>query len=196
MSRAVQPPETPGRFTSNLGWENVPKAAAAPYGPYMDDGVPSFALALEEARRGFDGLNDEFARVRARAASTLSIGGLSATFLGGLALRDKEAALSLWTGLAVVAFVALAATNVYVLWPRMMYSAIDPEKLIGWALGDADGGTARMKEGWQTMYLARAIGEGYNRNLPRVRLLGKAYTWGIAALTLEISFLIADLATR
>jgi hypothetical protein len=162
----------------------------------MDDDVPSFTLALEEARRGFDELNEEFARIRARTALTLSLGGLSATFLGGLALRDKEATLSVWTALAVVAFVGLAGINVYVLWPRKMWSTIDPAKLIGWALGDTAQGVARMKEGWQTMYLAKHIGEGYDRNLPTVRRLGKAYTWGIVALTLEIFFLIADLATR
>lgn len=157
---------------------------------------PNFTLALEEARRGFDQLMSEFHRIRDRAASSLSVGGLSAAFLGGLALRGKDAPLTVWTFLAVVAFVALAATTLYVFWPRSLLSTINPTTLIEWATGDKESGRAPLTLPWQTMFLARQIGRGRLHNQTSVRKMGTAYTIGLVALGLEVIFLLGDLASR
>ena len=158
--------------------------------------VPDFTLALEEARRGFDELNQELARIRTRAASALSAGSLSAAFLGGLTLRNPTDALSPWTFLAIAAFVLLALSNAVVLWPRSVWASVDPEKLISWALGDQATGRQPMTRVAMDMYLARFMGRKYNENSRTVTTLSWVYSAGVVALSLEIGFLIADLLSR
>ncbi|NHC24124.1 hypothetical protein G6553_13205 [Nocardioides sp. IC4_145] len=51
---------------------------------------PSYTLALEEARRGFDQLAGEVSDVRGRSVSLLGMGGLAASFLGGLTLPQRR----------------------------------------------------------------------------------------------------------
>ncbi len=86
---------------------------------------PSYSLALEEGRRGFDQLAGEIDVLRNRAVSTLGMGGLAASFLGGLAIRDG-AAVTCWTWLAVSAFVVLAVMCVATLWPRRFHITQTP----------------------------------------------------------------------
>jgi hypothetical protein len=47
----------------------------------------------------------------------VSVGGLAAAFIGGLAVRDN-APLSVWTAVGILAFAALLAVAVFALWPR------------------------------------------------------------------------------
>jgi hypothetical protein len=161
-----------------------------------DDAPPDFTLALEEARRGFDQLTAELAAVRQRAASAISIGSVSAAFVGGLALRDKGASPSVWTGLAVLAFALVVASGLKVLWPRRFWTAVDAPTLIGWAMGTNTIDGEPLTPEWMTMYLAQSIDQKYEENKPIVDRLAVWYSMGLVALVLEVIFLIVDLATR
>lgn len=95
------------------------------------DPEPSYTLALEEARRGFDQLAGEVSDVRNRSVSLLGMGGLAASFLGGLTLRNG-APVTAWTWVAVAAFVVLAALCAVVLWRRHFHVSQDPAVLVQW----------------------------------------------------------------
>ena len=58
-----------------------------------DQSEPSCTLALEEARRGFDQLAGEVTAIRDRAVTTLGMGGLAASFLGGVASVSRTPAM-------------------------------------------------------------------------------------------------------
>ena len=148
-----------------------------------------YTLALEEARRGFDQLGGELSRVRDRASAALGIGGLAASFLGGLAIRDG-AVLSLWTWLSIGAFVALAALCFAILWPRRFRTSQDPAMLVGWA--ETDGVTIDDME----RDLALHMGADYDSNREILDRLMWLYCGVVVALMVEISALVLDIRSR
>jgi len=149
----------------------------------------TYALALEEARRGFDQLAAEVSVVRDRAGSILGMGGLAASFLGGLSIRDG-ADVSVWTWLAVIAFVALAVLCVIVLWPRRFHVSQHPGELVAWA--EEDGASVADME----RDLALWLGKKYDENRPIVDWLSLMYSAASVAFLLEIVALILDLMSR
>ena len=148
-----------------------------------------YTLALEEARRGFDQLDGELARVRERASAAMGIGALVASFLGGLGIRDG-AALSRWTWLAIGAFVALALLCFAILWPRRFRTSQDPAKLVSWA--EKDGVTL----GEMERDLALHLGAQYDPNAKILDRLMWLYAGVVVALVVEISALVLNLWSR
>jgi hypothetical protein len=149
----------------------------------------SYALALEEARRGFDQLAADVTMVRDRTVSTLGMGGLAASFVGGLAIRGGSD-VSGWTWLAVTAFTTLAVLSVIVLWPRRFHVSQDPGKLVAWA--EENGASAADME----RDLALWLGKKYDENRPKVDWLGVIYTAAMVAFLIEIAALVLDLMSR
>lgn len=150
---------------------------------------PNYSLALEEARRGFDELNAEVSVIRDRCVSILGMGGLAASFLGGLAIRDG-ADVSRWTWLAVIAFVALAGLCTFVLWPRRIYLTMHPGELVAWAEEDHASTSTMQRD------LALWLGKAYDDNRPTVDRLSRLYTLAAMAFLVEIAALIYDLMSR
>jgi hypothetical protein len=150
---------------------------------------PSYTLALEEARRGFDQLAQEVSVVRDRAVSTLGMGGLAASFLGGLAIRDG-AEVTVWTWVAVGSFMALACLCVTVLWPRRFHVSQDPAELVLWAehYGASHG---RMERD-----LALWLGKKYDDNRTRIDRVGQLQSVASIAFLVEVVALFVDLLTR
>ena len=70
---------------------------------------PDYTLALEEARRNFDSQARQLADLRKRAVDLVGIGGLAATFIGGLS-ASKQDGLNIWHIVALCAFVFVVAT--------------------------------------------------------------------------------------
>ena len=150
---------------------------------------PSYALALEEARRGFDQLAGEVSDVRNRAIATLGMGGLAASFLGGLTLRNG-APVTGWTWLAVVAFVALAVLCATVLFRRGFHFSQHPKVIVGWA--EHHGATASEME----RDLALWLGKQYDENRSSVDRLGLLLSVATVAFLVEIAALLIDLVGR
>jgi hypothetical protein len=148
-----------------------------------------YTLALEEARRGFDQLDAELARLRERASTALGIGALVASFLGGLAIRNG-ASLSLWTWLAISALVAVALLCFAILRPRRFRTSQDPAVLVGWA--ETEGVTLDAME----RDLALRLAEQYDPNAKILDRLMWLYCGVVVALIVEISALVLDIWSR
>ncbi len=144
-----------------------------------------YTLALEEARRGFDQQFGEVTNVRNRAASLLGMGGLAASFLSSLALRDG-APRSWFTGLAIGAFATLAVLAALVLWRRRFYVSQRPETLVQWV---EDVGASK---GEMTRDLALWLGRKYEENRKKIDRMGWLLSGCIVAFVVEVTALLLD----
>lgn len=147
---------------------------------------PSYTLALEEARRGFDQLAGEVSDVRNRAIATLGMGGLAASFFGGLAVRDG-APVTGWTWVAVAAFVASAVLCASVLFRRRFHVSQHPTVIVQWA--EHHGATRSEME----RDLALWLGQKYDENRSGVDRLGRLLSVATIAFLIEIAALVTDL---
>ena len=147
---------------------------------------PSYTLALEEARRGFDQLAAEVSDVRNRAVSLLGMGGLAASFLGGLTLRDEEAVTG-WAWLAIAAFVVLAVICAMVFWRRRVHVSQHPTVLVQWT--EHHGASRDEME----RDLALWLGKKYDDNRVSVDRLGRLLGAATVAFLIEIVALLLDL---
>jgi preprotein translocase subunit SecG len=150
---------------------------------------PRYTLALEEARRSMDQQMADLAGIRARATTLLGVAGLSASFLGGLALRD-DPALSRYTWVAIGAFIAVTGVCLAILWPRAFRASRDPAKLVAWAELD-DTSSDQMDRD-----LALWIGKQYDGNVNTLNRLMWLYCGAVVVLLIEIAALVLDLRTR
>lgn len=150
---------------------------------------PSYTLALEEARRGFDQLAGEVSDVRNRSVSLLGMGGLAASFLGGLTLRDG-APVTVWTWVAVAGFVVLAVLCAMVLWRRRFHVSQSPAVLVQWV---EHHGASRSE---MERDLALWLGRKYDENRVSVDRLGRLLSVASIAFLIEIAALIIDLVRR
>lgn len=147
---------------------------------------PDFSLALEEARRTFDALSAELPALRSRATQVLGVGGLAASFLGGIALRGEQR-LGSWGWVAVAAFTATAVLCLVILWPRRFYASPQPAQLVEWA-ERPDATTVEM-----TRDLALHMGEKYDANRTQLDRLSRFYCGAVVTLCAEIAAFIIDL---
>jgi hypothetical protein len=79
-----------------------------------------YTLALDEARRALDRQADEVSSIRARTTAFVSVGGLAAAFVGGLAVRN-DASLTLWAALGAILLALLLGVAVAPPWPRNLH---------------------------------------------------------------------------
>jgi hypothetical protein len=148
-----------------------------------------YTLALAEAWRGLDKLDDELTRVRDRAGRLLTIGALAASFLGGLSLRD-DAKLTGATRVGIGALCAVMVLSAVVLFPRRLYSTVDPDDLVFW--GDDSSMTVDDMRRNLAIYLTRKY--------PHNRQVVETLTWltvaaGVAML-IEVGAFVFDLRSR
>jgi hypothetical protein len=145
-----------------------------------------FSLALDEARRGFDGLSVELPALRNQATQVLGVAGLAAAFLGGLALADGQS-LETWGWVAVGGFVATACLAMIILWPRRFYAAPDPARLVAWAE------TTGVTQSQMVRDLALYMGIKYDANRAILDRLSRLYSCTVFTMLVEIAAFIIDL---
>jgi hypothetical protein len=149
----------------------------------------SYTVALDEARRGFDQLAGEVSDVRNRSVSVLGMGGLAASFLGGLTLRDN-ATVTAWTWVAIVGFVVMAVFCATVLWRRRFHVSQDPVVLVQWT---EHHGASRSE---MERDLALWLGKKYDENRVSVDRMGRLVSFASIAFLIEIAAFIIDLLRR
>lgn len=150
---------------------------------------PDYSLALEEARRGFDTLVSEIDLVRGRALSVIGMGGLAASFLGGLNI-GTNGDITWLTILAVIAFVAMSALCVAMLLPRRVHLTQRPSALVAWAETESVT-TADMERD-----LALWLENKYDENRPALDRLLWLATLASVSFLVEVAALVTDLIAR
>src|SRR5581483_7947088 len=110
------------------------------------------------------------------------MGGLAASFLGGLTLRNG-AEVTWWTWAAVAAFVVLAVVCSRVLWRRRFHISQNPAVLVQWA---EHHGASRAE---MERDLALWLGKKYDENRISVDRLGRLLSVASIAFLIEIAAL-------
>jgi len=93
----------------------------------MADGG-AYKVAYDEAVRALSEQQAAIESVRARAGLLLSAAAVTTSFLGAQALRDGNSGVLSW--LALLCFLAVAATCLAILWPRGWESTASPRKVV------------------------------------------------------------------
>lgn len=144
-----------------------------------------YRLALDEGRRALEHQATELASTRGRAISLVSVGGVSAAFIGGLAARDG-ADLTVWTVLGVIAYVALVGASVAILWPWKFRFVMYADELAAWAY---EGDEVPEMDRNAATYMDR----NYRLNAQTIDRFMGFYVAGLILLLAEITFLLLDL---
>ena len=147
---------------------------------------PDYTLALEEARRNFDSQARQLADHRKRAVDLVGIGGLAATFIGGLS-ASKQDGLNIWHIVALCAFVFVVATAMYISWPRILMASQDPATLVDWAEMRAIGRQLMTRD------LALRLDEHYEANKVIIEDMTNGFCVAIGLLAVEIICLAVGL---
>jgi len=147
----------------------------------------AYAVALEEGRRAIDQQRDDLKSVRDRATALLSVAGIAAAFLGGLARRDSKAPLAYLTIVAAAAFVAIAFIVARILWWKKVTFAQDPKQILSW-IEHAGYSTARVR---QAAAYYHAVNYEANRDL--LQAMVRDYQVGLGILVVEVVALMVAL---
>lgn len=147
----------------------------------MDD--QDYSLALEEARRGADSQGSQLTSLRSQTTGAVAVGGLCATFLGGLTRGES---ISLWTALAVTAFGVLVLLVVVISWPVKFNTSQNPAVIVGWVESGA-------QYTQQKRDLALHMGNHYDTNAGTIKRRQRLHCAALIALLLELAFLLIDL---
>ncbi|MEO3939412.1 hypothetical protein V3N99_22110 (plasmid) [Dermatophilaceae bacterium Soc4.6] len=148
---------------------------------------PDYTLALEEARRSWDALNDELSALRTRTIQLVGIAGVAASVLGGIAATGARP-LRWESGVGLVAFLTVVLLAFAVLWPRRLSTSIQPTVLVKWAeLASPEQGVKN---------LALYLGEKYDANRKKINVLTTLFCTGLGATGVEVLALTGALARR
>lgn len=92
-----------------------------------------YKVAYDEAVRALSEQQAAIESVRARAGLLLSAAAVTTSFLGAQALQGGKSSSFSW--LALLCFVAVAATSLAILWPRSWEFAVSPRKVLNRYVG-------------------------------------------------------------
>ena len=146
------------------------------------------AVVYEQAGLGAQHQIEALRDLRARAGAVLAAASVSTAFLGGQALADHSFSFFAWAG--VIAYVAVGALNLVVLWPYPWLSALSAEVML----------ENIESEGWSEADLCRHLAPIIDRNVEtNQRILGRLF-WvfraSCGALVLTVVSWIALLAAQ
>lgn len=87
-----------------------------------------YKVAYEEAVRALSEQQAAIESVRSRAGLLLSAAAVTTSFLGAQALQGGDS--NLFSGLALLGFIAVAATSLAILWPRSWEFTANPRRVV------------------------------------------------------------------
>jgi hypothetical protein len=147
---------------------------------------PDYTLALEQARRNFDSQAGQLADLRKRAVQLVGIGGLAATFIGGLSASEPDG-FSVWNGAALGAFLLVVAICLSIWWPRKLVASQDPAILVEWAELPA------MTQQLMNRDMALHVDDHYEANKEIIDEMVNGFCVAIGLLAIEILCLAVGL---
>ncbi|HEX6782764.1 MAG TPA: hypothetical protein VF125_12150 [Solirubrobacterales bacterium] len=148
-----------------------------------------YKVADDEAVRALSEQQAAIESVRSRAGLLLSAAAVTTSFLGAQALRGGRS--SLCSGLALLCFLAVAATSLAILWPRRWEFVAYPSGVIGGRVKSAG------EVGIEDLYrdLSRRMHNSYLENHLGLRHLAAFFQVAGALLTIEVVFWVAAIAS-
>ncbi|MEV4420375.1 hypothetical protein AB0L40_10440 [Patulibacter sp. NPDC049589] len=114
------------------------------------------------ATRALDHQERRVPDLRTRTSALLAAASLTASFLGGVAIREDG--LSVFAILALAALVLTAGFALAVLWPAQLLFAIDPEEMYAELYDDRDDPAVYLRRA------ANALREAHAENLAKLDL--------------------------
>lgn len=157
----------------------------------MPDEDDRYLLALEEARRAIDTQKEDLKAIRDRTTAIVTVASIAASFIGGLAFRDKSAELGDWSWVAIGLFVLIALITVLIYWPRTFTFTQKPSVIIEDWIEKESPSLARMRRD-----LAYYLHDQYTANRAVLNWMIVGHQAAVAFLAFEILALLLDLRGR
>jgi hypothetical protein len=149
-----------------------------------------YKVAYDEAVRALSEQQHAIDNLRARAGLLLSAAAITTSFLGAQALRGDGLNLSSW--LALVSFLAMAATSLAILWPRRWEGAANPREVIESYIESDEAQSLGELHRNLSLYMSGS----HQENHEVFEQLAAFLRLGSGLLTLEVLFWIVAIATR
>jgi hypothetical protein len=156
-------------------------------GPYREDAVSVYRVALEESRIAFAELMAQPEKIRRNVGAMLGFAGVAVSIFGFARGRPDSLWGWIWQIGALVGLLGLVACAAYVTWPWKLTPSMKADKIIAWGDdGDTEAETVRN--------VALAIEASYQKNKTIINRLFKAQLdaacfFGFAVLMLAIRLL-------
>jgi hypothetical protein len=146
--------------------------------------APTFQLMLEEARRSIDRQSERVQNVRERAVGLVGFGSVVAAALGFGGDKDLGAA----GAVGVAAFVVVAATALFVLYPREFHFELGARRIEDWMYLPKNRGINHV-----VFSTAISHDENHSYNHQKLRRMQAAIALGVLALSVETVALVVRL---
>lgn len=148
-----------------------------------------YRVAYEEAVRSLSEQQATIESFRNRTGLLLSAAAVATSFLGGQAIRGRSASLFSW--LALLSFVAVAATSLAILWPRGWEFTADPRAVVEGHVESAEG--ARIEDLYRDLSLC--MHGSFLENHHGLKRLAALFQVASALLTIEVVLWMAAFAS-
>jgi hypothetical protein len=148
---------------------------------------PVYEIVFDEAKRGLEHQAGAVDEIRRRASLLLGAASIAASFLGSIALDDKQ--VSAWGVAAVLTFAAVGIISFVILWPYSWRFVFSAAVLIDdWVEGPVPVGPDELRR-----ELARLMVNNQASNQTTLNRLWRAYQVGIGTLVAMVALWLAEL---
>lgn len=146
-------------------------------------------VTYDEAVRALSEQQDAIESVRGRAGLLLSAAAVTTSFLGPQAMQSNDPGFCFW--LALLCFLAAAATSLAILWPRDWEFAADPRVVVNSRIEPA--GEVRIEDLYRDLSF-RMYGSYLDNHLG-LKQLALFFQVASALLTVEVVLWVAAIAS-
>ena len=151
---------------------------------------PLYKIAYDEAVGALSEQQAAIDNLRARAGLLFSAAAITTSFLGSQALRSHGLDAASW--LALLSFLAMAATSLAILWPRRWEGAASPREVIENYVESEEANSLEDLHRNLSLHMSRS----YRENHEGLEQLANFLRLGSGLLTFEVFFWVVAIATR
>jgi hypothetical protein len=148
-----------------------------------------YKVAYDEAVRALSEQQATIESVRSRAGLLLSAAAVTTSFLGAQALQDGSSGFCSW--LALLSFVAVAATSLAILWPRSWESTANSRKVLESCIESVE--EVRIEDLYRDLSLRMQV--SFSANHQGLNELAALFQAGSGLLTIEVVLWVAAIAS-
>jgi hypothetical protein len=149
-----------------------------------------YKVAYDEAVRALSEQQAAIESVRSRAGLLLSAAAVTTSFLGAQALQGGDS--SLFSGLALLGFVAVAATSLAILWPRSWESTANSRRVLESCIESAE--EIRIEDLYRDLSFRMQV--SFSSNHRGLNELAALFQAASGLLTIEVVLWIAAIAAN